>query len=139
MKMSEFIESTDVPESIVRAVVRALGGWKEFEATAPAVDGHGADAGFAGFTYYSDTVAFFRKHRAALLEMLKADEFDTMGANDVAAFVSSFRCMADVSADAIAETLYGRWKDSEWSTTVANGIAWYALGAVCREYVNIAD
>lgn len=136
MKFADFLENTGIPESLVRATVRQVGGWKAFREIADDVANNGADAGWTGFTYYSDTCAFFRRHKAAILELLKADAADTLGSGNVIEFCEQFRCLADVGADGIAETLYGRWADKEWQVTTANGLAWYVLECVCRSFVD---
>lgn len=77
---------------------------------------HGADAGWAGFTYTSDCVAFYDAYRADVWE-LAAEMADEMGYGNVAALVATFGCasMAD-SPDGFANALawfvleeVGRW------------------------------
>lgn len=140
MKLSDFLESTNIPAPVVRAVVRRLGGWKDAQGDLLEIASHGADSGWAGFIYYKDTVAFFRAHRADIIAMLKEDEADNIGHGDIAAYAANFRCLADVGSDAIARTLYGRFDwDNEAAVTTANGLAWYALEAVANAYYGVAE
>jgi hypothetical protein len=49
--LQKLIESTNIPESLIRATVRQSGGWAEFKEHAEDVTNHGASGGFlAGFT-----------------------------------------------------------------------------------------
>lgn len=50
---------------------------------------HGADAGWAGFTYTADGADFTRANRELVWEML-AEEAEEMGAENIAAYVASF-------------------------------------------------
>lgn len=98
------------------------------------VASHGADAGWPGFTYHSDTVAFYKAHKADILALAKqdADDFGT----DMLAMIQGFRCLGnsgkpDYTIDEIAEALYsGR---GECSDVIRNAMAWFALEEVARE------
>jgi hypothetical protein len=52
---------------------------------------HGADAGYPGLTYYSDTVKFFQKHRAEIVQLVQ-DTAAAFGQGAVE-FIKSFRCL----------------------------------------------
>lgn len=97
---------------------------------------HGADAGWSGFTYYSDTLAFFKRHKADILALAKqqADDFG----QGMIEMVRGFRCLGnngkpDWNEDEIADALYNPRSDSDASTQVQNAMAWYALEEVARE------
>jgi hypothetical protein len=71
---------------------------------------HGADSGFAGFTYYTDTSEFYAANQTLLWDIL-ADDAEEFGYPNVPAFVASFN-RADMADDATGfECL----------------VAWYAL------------
>lgn len=95
---------------------------------------HGADAGWSGFTYYNETVAFFKAHKADILEMAKQDANDF--GQEMLEMIRGFRCLGnnskpDYSTDEIAEAIYaGR---GECSDLIRNALAWYALETVARE------
>lgn len=91
---------------------------------------HGADAGFPGFTYYSDTVAFFQANKRDILAMLR-DLASDMG-EDALAVVAGFVCLRDLklTADDVAQAIYA---DGEHSVAVKNALAWYALEEIARE------
>lgn len=91
---------------------------------------HGADAGFAGFTYYTDTVAFYKAHKADILAMAEQDAKDFR--QGMLEMVAGFRCLnGEYSVDEIGEALYAGRGDA--STQVRNAMAWYALESVARE------
>lgn len=89
----------------------------------------GADAGFPGFCYYSDTSEFYSKNsywvKQALIEQAR-----DLGEN-VSDMVASFRCLRDqVSVSEIEEVLMGLGTDSSASLLVKNALAWWALEVV---------
>jgi hypothetical protein len=71
---------------------------------------YGADSGFGGFTYTADGAEFTEKNAALIDELLQVDA-DSMGYDDVSAFVASF------NRSDMADTLDG-YKCL---------VAWYAL------------
>jgi hypothetical protein len=83
------------------------------------VNNHGADTGWSGFTYTSETVEFFDEHEEAIMELAQQDA-DDMGYANVAEFVASFN-RADM-----ADTMGG----------YKNLMAWYALETVARQIVD---
>ena len=126
----------NIPESLIRAVVRQSGGWGAFTETAPAVANHGADCGFPGWIYCTETEAFARRNRAAIAQLAEdmAADFGEAGA---VALVKGFRCLSDVTDAEIARALYGKPKDDD--APVANALAWFALEEVSRAYVDACD
>jgi hypothetical protein len=76
---------------------------------------HGADAGFGGFTYYTDTSAFIAANRTLVWEILSEDA-DEFGFDSVPAFVASFN-RADLADD---------------ETGFDYLLAWYALETAGR-------
>lgn len=76
---------------------------------------HGADAGWGGFTYYTDTTEFYDKNHTLLWQVLSEDA-DEFGFDSVPAFVASFN-RADLADD---------------ETGFKNLVAWYALESVGR-------
>jgi len=146
-------ESSGISESLIRATLRQLGGGSEAWDSLRDVCRGGADAGFCGFTYYSDTVGFFKRYRKEILALAESQAED-LGEN-VSEMVASFGCLGGreirnatrsyderenerVRRAAIAEylpsvnrCLYGgRMTDDD--TQVANALAWFALEEVAR-------
>ena len=133
------IDSTNIPESLVRAVVRQMGGWESFKESAPDICRGGIDGGFHGFIYYRETEPFAKRNRKAILEMA------TQQANDfgvgLVEMIKGFGCFrhsepTDKPTESeIVEALAGRGTD----TQVPNALAWYAGEEVARAYCDAFD
>lgn len=124
------VEQTRFPR-LTRAILRRLDR-EQLEDVAR----HSADAGWNGFTMTADCVAFYKAHKADILEMAKQDSADF--GQGVIEMIQCFRCLTagnggkpHYTQDEIAEALYsGR---SEFADTIRNAMAWYALETVARE------
>jgi hypothetical protein len=127
------IEETGLDARMVRAILKTLGGGAEALATLEDVARHGASGGFGGFIYHTETVSFFKRHRAAIVAAVKGLAGDI--GEDPMAFVASFRCLAPADEErreSIARCLYGgRLRDDE-DTDVANALTWFALEETAR-------
>jgi hypothetical protein len=112
-------------EKLIRSTIKQLGDKETLED----VYKGGADAGFCGFTYYGDTVNFYKRNRdeinARVLEL--AEEFG----EDPVKMVKTWRCMEGQNVMEIGRVIYGR-RLGEDSTYIANGLAWFALEEVAR-------
>jgi hypothetical protein len=113
---------------LTRAVAKQIGGMDSLKEIAQDVCNHGADVGFHGFIYYSDTTAFYKKNKAAIIELV-AEMAQDLGETAIA-LVKGFNCLKSSTEEEIATTLYG--KPSQHDQTVANALAWFALEEVCR-------
>lgn len=135
--------------SLVESILNTLGrSWKQTRETLRDVAAHGADCGYPGFTYYSDTRRFYIRHRSTInaLVMAEADEY---GMTPIE-FVAGFKCLQGTEFDddrcewvackpdnammtAISRAIYGArltWDDDD--VTVANALSWFALESVAR-------
>lgn len=128
--LKAFTAETNVPASVVRAVVRQVGGWDNFKELAGDVARHGANCGFSGFIYHSDTVPFAKRIKADLLDFC-AEQAREFGNDGAASFIAGFNCV-DLNADEVAQALYKRSDDNQ--TEVFNALAWYALEETARSY-----
>ena len=135
MKLSDFVKQSTVPAKLIRAVVRQVGGWDNFTEIANDAARHGAAAGFVGFTYYDDTVAFTKRNKCAILEFATDQDYQIESVGLVK-FVAGFGCI-DETEDDIARALYAGRGDA--FQEVYNALAWYVLEEVCRSYVDILD
>lgn len=133
--LKAFTEATHIPATLVRAVVSQIGGWAEFKERAGDVAKHGADGGFCGFSYYSDTVAFTKRQKAAILELAK-QQADDFGSDSVYSMIAGFACLPEFSASDIAEAI--RNPRSGDRQQVFNALAWYALEEVARSFDDMA-
>jgi len=134
--LSRLIERAgNLPKSLVRAVVRQSGGWESFIEKAPDVSNHGASGGFSGWIYYTETGAFTRRNRKAIIEACESMSED-FGMSGPIEFVRGFNCLKDATEAEVASTLYG---SGEGMTNVSNALAWFALEEVSRAYCDMIE
>jgi len=134
MRMQDLINSSNIPASLIRATVRQVGGWESFKEMAEDVVNHGADAGFSGFIYYTDTLAFYARQQNNIVSY--AESFAEDLGEDVLTMVQNFGCIGkDYSFSEIGQTLYG----PKHETQIANCMAWFVLEEVSRAYVDIME
>lgn len=129
-----FTDKSHIDASLIRAVVRQIGGWEEFRERASDVANYGADGGFCGFVYYSDTVPFFKRNKTAILDLAKnmASDFG----QDVYEMIAGFNCLKTDSGT-VAEAVHNpRTNDPE---QVRNALAWFALEEVARSYCDALE
>lgn len=97
-----------------------------------------ADAGWSGFTYYNETNAFYKAHKADILVLAQQSANDL--GEDMLAMIAGFGCLSsgqhpnrkpNYSQTEIAEALYSGRGDA--ATYVRNAMAWFALEEVARE------
>ena len=116
-----------------KRVIEQLSGESELNkenASTLNIASYGADAGFVGFTYYSDTCKFFDDNKDLIFEQLLEDRAN-VGYNSLTEMLSSFRCFKDVDTYDIEAFLINSDDESnEEQTTLKNGLAWYALESV---------
>lgn len=129
---AQVIRDSGIPGRLVRAVIRQLGGKDPLEDICQ----HGIDSGFHGFIYYSDTIAFFKRNRREISELVRQQAED-FGASPVD-FVASFRCLDPKDKDPekmdeIGRCLYGGRIGPNY-TQVPNALAWYASEEVARAF-----
>ena len=119
-------------KKLIDAVNDQLGGdEEENKQTMKDVCAHGADAGFPGFIYYSDTVKFFDENKDAILEEVK--EMASSLGEDALQMIAGFVCLKDAkfSTTEIAEAVYGNLKGDD-AVSIKNALAWFALEEVSR-------
>lgn len=121
---------TRQPE-LTRAVIKQLGGGDDALQNLEDVARHGANAGWSGFTYYSDTCAFFGRNKKYIIDRLKQDAED-MG-EEVFTMVAGFGYLTGhkLSSMDIAESIFNN--RGEHTETIRNALAWYALEEIARE------
>lgn len=135
MKQSEFISKSRINAKLVRAVSRQVGGWKELCLIAQDVARNGANVGWSGFIYCTDTVQFFHRNRAALVQQLQ-DNADGFGYESAMHYVWHFNGL-NTSYGEIAFALYaGKLRQLFDAVEVPNAIAWWILGEICEEIDN---
>lgn len=117
-------------KTLINAVIRELGGTNYVQD----VVNNGANAGFPGFTYYSDTHKFAMRYRKMIVRML--EETANQFGEDVVKMVSGFGVFRNNPMDNDdKKELYkylggGRNEQSN----ITNLMAWFALEEVCRMF-----
>lgn len=137
INQKQLIEQSNIPASLIRAVVRQIGGWGSFTESAPDICQGGIDGGFHGFIYTSETKAFAIRNRRFIAEMAK-EQADDFGAS-ITEMIQGFGCFrhgAKPSDSDIGSALYAG-KDSKDGEPVLNALAWYAGEEVSREYCRL--
>jgi hypothetical protein len=137
--LKNLIESTNVPEGLVRAVVRQMGGWESFCANAPDIVRGGIDGGFHGFFYNRDTESFAKRNRGAIAQLAgeQAEEFG-VGVIEMIRGFGCFRHGTKPTDEEIGSALYGG-RDVKDGMPVLNALAWYAGEEVSRAYCDAFD
>lgn len=137
--IAALIESSNIPATLIRAVVRQMGGWDSFTEAAPDITRHGIDGGFNGFIYNRDTEAFARRNRAAIAQMA-SDQAKDFGCG-VIEMIGGFGCFrhgTKPTDEEIGMALYAG-RDAKDGLPVLNALAWYAGEEVARAYCDAFD
>ncbi len=125
MKTQIKVEQTRFPR-MTRAILRRV----DRESLEDVVR-HGASGGVSGFTYYVDTLAFYKAHKGDILALAQSMAEDL--GEDMLAMIAGFQCLKNdkLTASEIGEAVFSGRGDC--ATTVRNAMAWFALEEVARE------
>lgn len=98
----------------------------------------GIEGGFHGFTYHRETVNFFNRHKADIVQMVGEHAEDSEGA--AAAFVEGLIKFSDIDGEvraAIYRLLAGKRAklEDDCDTIVAEALAWWVAGEVAEAAV----
>lgn len=132
--LKKFIASSHINATLIRAVVRQLGGFDTFKQSANDISRHGISGGYGGFIYYSDTVEFTKKHKPLILELAKSLAYDI--GEDIYKMIAGFNCLKMDSVE-IAEAIHN--PKCENKRIVFNALAWFAAEQVSNSYVNFLE
>ena len=135
--MKQLVENSNIPERLVRAVIRQIGGWESFKQSAPDICRGGIDGGFNGFIYNADTEPFAKRNRADIAAMAsaQASDFGTSSIEMIRGF-GFFRHGEKPSDEEIGSALYAG-KDIDGGMPILNALAWYAGEEVSRAYCDM--
>lgn len=135
--LKAFIEKTNIPAKLVRAVVRQCGGWTEFKELAFDVAKYGASGGTSGFIYYAETVPFTKCNLAAILQAAR-DLADSIGEGNEFDLIAGFNGLrGEFTGAEIAKAIYS--PRDEGRQTVFNALAWFALEIVAQAYCDALE
>ena len=123
-------ENSGIPIRLIRSVIRTVG-----KDSIEDIYNHGADGGYPGITYYHDTIAFYRRNRADIIELAHRMAEDL--GEDMLSMIPGFNCLKQdnpqykrETLDEIGRTIYGRMNSDD--TQVANALCWFACEEVAR-------
>ena len=126
---------------VAELVIDQMGGWEAFSENAPDIVNGGADAGWVGFTYHADTVAFAKKNQRPIVRMA-TEQAQELGLG-VVEMIAAFRCLRDsgVTAFEVADVLLNGddYSENDAATAIYNALAWYALEEMAHDYVRIVE
>lgn len=91
----------------------------------------GAAGGYSGFIWYSDTVAFWRKNRKKITNLMRY-ECEGIGYKNILEMAQGFNSLKGDPGDEIARALYGRFDND--LRQIYNTFAWYALEEVAYHW-----
>ena len=136
---AQLIKSSSIPASLIRAVIRQMGGWETFANYAPDITRHGINGGFNGFIYHSDTEPFAARNKDAILE-LASSQAQEMAYDSTLAMIRSFGCFkGDHLTDADLMRALCKGRNPENGPNILNGLAWYAAEEVARAYCDLIE
>ena len=102
------------------------------------VSNNGADGGFNGFIYYSESCDFARENIKEIFDYA-TEQAEQLG-EGVYKMISNFNCLTDVKETEVASTIHlalkGVGDDQGNETQILNALAWYTLEEVAREEVD---
>lgn len=131
--MNNFLQSAIYP-TLAEAVIDQMGGFESFCEDAQSIAEHGADSGFHGFIYYSDTIGFYDKNKKRILRALQ-DECMDIG-QTMADCIASFNCI-DCTSIQVESFLLGLNDEDE--TDLKNALSWWALERVAHDYISFIE
>jgi len=125
-------KDSGVSAKLIRGVIKQLGGMDIAKESMRDIVNHGIDGGFSGFIYYNDTIAFFKKFRSEIRELV-CDQAEEFGVSPID-FVASFNCLKydnDIEGKKeIRRALFGKMISDD--CLVPNALSWYAGEEVSR-------
>lgn len=124
---TQAINDSGLNATLVRAIVRTVG----LDSLSD-IANYGADGGYPGLTWTSDTVAFYKRHKKAILQLAE-NMADDLG-EDLLKMIANFGCLRQykLTTSEVAKALYGRC--DQWSDTVQNAMTWFAAEEVARAF-----
>jgi hypothetical protein len=99
----------------------------EFE-TLENIANYGIAGGFNGFIYYTDTTAFFKRNKTAILQLAYEMVADC-GYTGIGQFLGSFGCLKGYSVSECEKALMFETDDTQ---AIQNALAWFAAEEFAR-------
>lgn len=133
-------EERSFDEEIVIAVIKQMG-VDSFLSHAENAANHGMSGGYDGFTYYTDTEAFYKENRELIIAWAK-EYNSSLGLHDsFLGMIASCKGMrdAELGIDTIAELIYSNNDDHEDYTAFSNIMAWIIAEEICHAYSDFSS
>jgi hypothetical protein len=139
MTLKTFCTNSNIPASLIRAVVAQLGGWEAFQESAPDITAHGIDGGFNGFTYHTDTEKFAKANIEDIGELI-SEQAQDLGYDSTFAMIRGFNCFKGetLSDIELIRAITGK-TSRHFEPNILNGLAWYAAEEVARAYCDAVE
>ena len=139
MTIETFCQQSNIPASLIRAVVNQIGDWQSFQESAPDITAHGIDGGFHGFIYHADTEAFSKANIEAIGELI-SEQAQDLGYDSTFAMIRAFNCFKGETLSDIElfRAITGK-TDRHFEPNILNGLAWYAAEEVARSYCDAME
>jgi hypothetical protein len=136
MTYKSFLENHEDNKSLISAVKKQLdcNSVNEFfeELDNVSKSPCGANGGFTGFIYYTETTAFWRANKKNIKNLME-QEADELGESSVISMVKNFNSVKDdFSEDEIGRALYGKFDEDLYQ--LYDTFAKYALEEVAYWY-----
>lgn len=135
IRIKDIIENSNIPAKLIRDTIKQLGGYEDFKEIASGIYSYGINGGYRGFGHHKDTVAFYRKNKKEIIEILisQAQEFG----EDILTMISNFNCFIyHYTANKIFSAL-SRY-DEEY-IQLYNCLAWYVAEEVVKAYMYLVE
>ena len=97
---------------------------------------HGADGGVRGFSYFEDTVDFYKKNRTDIVKNMKYVAEYQIG-EDIVSMIQNFGIFRNddkPSSRDVKRALSGRYGNDEMLYDLYNVFAWYAVEEIARAW-----
>jgi hypothetical protein len=136
MTYKSFLENHEDNKSLISAVKKQLdcNSVNEFfeELDNVSKSPCGANGGFTGFIYYTETTAFWRANKKNIKNLME-QEADELGESSVISMVKNFNSVKDdFSEDEIGRALYGKFDEDLYQ--LYDTFAKYALEEIAYWY-----
>jgi hypothetical protein len=140
-------ENSSWQTATIRNVITALGynpaderieSLKELSGSLADCSNHGADGGFSGFIYHSETIAFFLHNRRDIIKNLEltAEQLGTDLIKMIQGF-GVFRYTIPPTTGTIGKALWDTGRVQESLTELYNVFAWFCLEEISHVLVQV--
>ena len=137
IRIKDIIDNSNIPAKLIRSTIKQFGGYEDFKEIAVDIYNYGIVGDFfvLGFTYYEDTVSFYRNNRKEIME-LAISQAEDIG-EDVLTMISNFNCIRGLYTTNEIFSALSRY--NEEYIQLYNCLAWYAGEEVARAYMYLVE